>query len=247
MALKFSYFPVFAKGPSCALALAHSGLEWEGCTVEFEAWPAMKPSTPWRSVPVLTLPDGTTIGHEIAILNYIGRRAPAMAGESDRDFATSQQLLQEAEDIYAKLVALQPTILAKDKPTDKVDAFWSKSDATSHNAQFGLSVFLNLLEDFYKSCAAGEGRFTDGGASVGECSLFAKLHMLVMIKEDLLEAYPGLASFYSRFLLEPQTQDIVKAGGKMQKPFAQYFIAASPETAVSTVASPLRKRRLICW
>jgi len=246
MALKFSYFPLFAKGPSCALALAHSGLEWEGCTVELDAWSAMKKTTPWRSLPVLTLPDGTVMGHEIAILNYIGRKSPEMAGLSEKDFAASQQLLQEAEDVYQKLVAMQPTIFKKDKPKDNVDALWAKDDAAAHNAQFGITVFLRLLEDFYGSCAAGEGKFTATGTTVGECSLFAKLHMLVLIKADVLDSFPGLLAFYQRLLNSPETQEILSDGGKMQKPFAQYFTVASAENTVSTVAAPLRKRS-VCW
>lgn len=32
--LRFTYFPLFAKGPACALALEHSGIEWEGALTQ---------------------------------------------------------------------------------------------------------------------------------------------------------------------------------------------------------------------
>lgn len=63
---KFYYFGIFGKGPAPALALAHSGLEFE--VIFPDDWQAMKPTTPWGHLPVLEVPNGDKIGHEFAIL-----------------------------------------------------------------------------------------------------------------------------------------------------------------------------------
>jgi len=226
--VKFSYFPLWAKGPSCALALAHSGHEWEGNSVELSSWSSLKPSTPWRHLPILQLSDGRTIGHEIAILNFIGssHMSPVMRGESPKDFAASQQLLQEAEDLYQQLQKVQPTLFVKDKVSkEDLDAMWSVVDISSHNSAFGFVAFLRLLEEFHIACGMGEGKFTATGKTVGECSLFAKLHMLVLLKVDALDGFSGVSSFYQRFKAEACTQEILENGGKMGVPFAQYFVA----------------------
>lgn len=224
---RFSYFPLWAKGPSCALALAHSGLEWEGNSVDLSDWGDMKQNTPWRHLPVLQTPDGQMIGHEIAILNFIGSShfSEAMGGKSSKDCATSQQLLQEAEDLYQKMQKVQPTVFAKDKvPKAELDKMWIEADTSTHNAGFGYATVFQLLEEFYAKCDAGEGKFTETGLTVGECSLFAKLHALVMLKADCLDKFKGVAAFYKRFKDEPATQEIIASGGKMGKPFGTYFV-----------------------
>merc|ERR1712226_1819691 len=99
MALKATYFQLWAKGPSIALALEHSGLEYEGF---FPDWKAMKATTPWLELPVLEIPEIGVVGHELAILNYIGQQSAAMGGDGPAEFMISQQLMQEAEDIYKK-------------------------------------------------------------------------------------------------------------------------------------------------
>merc|ERR1711871_246498 len=141
---KLYYFPVWAKGPAPALALAHSGMPWEG---EFpEDWKALKASTPWGHLPVLETELGM-IGHEIAILNWVAQKAGAkMAGQTDLECAISQQLLHEAEDIYSKVYKFQPDVKRKDKATtEELDALWAATDSTAHNKQQGLQVHLAKL------------------------------------------------------------------------------------------------------
>ena len=51
-----------------------------------------------------------------------------------------------------------------------------------------------------------EGYLTLNGKSVGECKLWATLHMLVMIKSDVLAPFPALTAFYERFGGEAATK-----------------------------------------
>ena len=41
--------------------------------VVFKDWPATKPTTPWLSLPVLHLADGTELGQSRAILRFVGK------------------------------------------------------------------------------------------------------------------------------------------------------------------------------
>ena len=44
-------------------------------------WGELKPATPFGELPLLTTPDVGDIGHELSILNYIGRKT-ALGGSS---------------------------------------------------------------------------------------------------------------------------------------------------------------------
>eukprot|EP00930_Biecheleria_cincta_P093316 TRINITY_DN83595_c0_g1_i1.p1 TRINITY_DN83595_c0_g1~~TRINITY_DN83595_c0_g1_i1.p1 ORF type:complete len:261 (-),score=55.63 TRINITY_DN83595_c0_g1_i1:202-984(-) len=224
--MKFMYFDLFAKGPAAALALSFSGLEWEG-SCDF-TWSELKPRTPWRELPVLEVPDVGMIGHELAILNFIASESPKMAGADQKERVISSQLMSEAEDIYQKLIKVQPTCknTAEKVPREELDKMWSDTDQAGHNRSFGFHVFLQLLEDYYKTVGK-DGKFTLLGTTVGECKLFASLHSLKMIQDSILDNYPGLAAFHMRFANLPETVDILSTGGKMGKPFQQYFLAVA--------------------
>jgi len=215
--VQFTYFPVWGKGPACALALEHSGMEWQGHNPT--DWASMKNTTPWLELPVMEIPGIGMVGHEVAILNYIGSTSPAMGGATPKEFVVSQQLMQEAEDIYKKLAMIKNGMLS----AEDAKGFWTMEDASAHNKMFGIKVFLLLLDKFYDKCAAGEGKFTSSGKTVGECKLWTMLHACKLIKDDVLNGFPGVAKFYERFAAEEQTQSILKSGGKMPGPFLQYF------------------------
>jgi len=220
-----TYFGIFGKGTSIALALAHSGLQWK---VEFpDDWPSLKPMATWGHLPLLEVPGGAKVGHELAILNYIGHISPAMGGESSVDFAASQQLMAQAEDIYQKLTKLQNTIMAKDKaPAEDVKHMWESTEAGGHNAGYGIPVYLQFIETFLTKCGdTKKGKFTSSGLTVGECKLFATFCILTSIKEDILAAFPGLTAFYKRVSGLKETKGVLDGTLNMPGPFKPYFIA----------------------
>mmetsp|Transcript_97036 Transcript_97036/g.230917 ORF Transcript_97036/g.230917 Transcript_97036/m.230917 type:complete len:265 (+) Transcript_97036:35-829(+) len=226
-ALKFTYFPLWAKGPAAALALQHSGLDWEGAFPE--DWKTLKGTTPFLELPVLETEDAGTIGHELAILQYIATKSQKMGGAGVREMAISSQLMCEAEDIYQKLAKIKQGLITGEEAA----GFWTDENDQIHNRNFGLKVYLRLLEAFYSKCAkeSGDGvkldalggRFTSSGVSVGECKLFSTLHALKLMKEDVLSGYPNLSNFYERFAKEEATQSVLKDGGQMPGAFGQYF------------------------
>jgi hypothetical protein len=112
--LKLNYFALWARGPSVALALAHSGVAWKGGAdygndthhmAEYSArWQGRdKQKNTFGHLPTLEVPGSVTIGHEHAILTFIGRIVPEMAGNCIAEEVTSLQLMSEGEDIYRKL------------------------------------------------------------------------------------------------------------------------------------------------
>jgi len=73
MSYKIEYFKLYGRADPLRLMLKHAGKDFENVEVEFPDWPAKKPSMVGGSMPNLTLPDGTVLGHStISMLRMLG-------------------------------------------------------------------------------------------------------------------------------------------------------------------------------
>lgn len=96
---KLTYFdaPV-SRGEECRLALHLAGVEFEDHRVKGPDWPAIKPTTPYGSMPVYEIPGRPAIAHSNAILALIGREHglhPTDAFEAARH----EGMMQHVEDM----------------------------------------------------------------------------------------------------------------------------------------------------
>merc|ERR1712151_1215982 len=131
-------------------------------------WSALKASgkPPFGQLPILEV-DGQVVAHSAPIGNVIGKLAgPALEGATTADYAMSQMLLVESEDVYNMLQKNQPTKFVSKKGTpEEYDQFWAKT----------MPAEMAKLEAMLK----GEGSFfTSGGSTVGELFLFSMLHQM---------------------------------------------------------------------
>jgi glutathione S-transferase len=71
---KLTYFdaPV-SRGEECRLALHLAGVDFEDVRIKRADWPALKPQTPFGSMPLFELPGRPVLAQSNAILTYIGR------------------------------------------------------------------------------------------------------------------------------------------------------------------------------
>lgn len=71
---KLTYFDAAAsRGEECRLALHVAGVDFEDVRIKREAWPALKPTTPFGGLPLLEMPGKPVLAESNAILAYIGR------------------------------------------------------------------------------------------------------------------------------------------------------------------------------
>jgi glutathione S-transferase len=96
---KLTYFdaPV-SRGEECRLALHLAGVDFEDCRVKPADWPALKPQTPFGSMPLLELPGHPVLGQSNAILVLIGRRY-GLHPADDFEAARHEAILQYAEEL----------------------------------------------------------------------------------------------------------------------------------------------------
>ncbi len=71
---KLTYFDApMSRGEECRLALHVSGVDFDDHRLNREQWLALKPQTPFGSVPVLEMPGKPALAQSNAILVFIGR------------------------------------------------------------------------------------------------------------------------------------------------------------------------------
>ena len=113
---KLTYFdaPV-SRGEECRLALHLAGVDFEDVRVKREEWPALKPSTPFGSMPFLEMPGHPPLGHSNAILVLVGRQH-GLHPQDPLEAAQHEAMMSHVEDLRA---AVSPTLRINDADEKK--------------------------------------------------------------------------------------------------------------------------------
>lgn len=157
---KVFYFdaPV-SRGEEVRLALHIAGVEFDDERIKPADWPALKPKTPFGSLPVLEWPGHPPLAHSNAILTLIGRLHGLHPSEPF-EAARHEALMCQVEDLRAMV---SPTLRISD-PAEK------------------QRVREGLVANFLPVWGANTERALGGGPFVGGAKLNVvdlKLHMAV--------------------------------------------------------------------
>jgi len=85
------------------LALAVGKIDHDEKRYQFSEWPAVKPTTPWGSLPTLTLPNGYVLAQSRAVFRYVAKLAglypsdPILAAKCD-------EITDQVEDFVFKTI-----------------------------------------------------------------------------------------------------------------------------------------------
>lgn len=100
---KLTYFDISAsRGEECRLALHLGGVDFIDNRVSREAWAALKPNTPFGSLPVLEIEGQPPLAQSNAILALVGRRH-GLHPENPFEAARHEALMCHVEDLRAKV------------------------------------------------------------------------------------------------------------------------------------------------
>jgi prostaglandin-H2 D-isomerase / glutathione transferase len=155
---KLTYFdaPV-SRGEECRLALHLAGVDFEDVRIKMADWPAMKPSTPFGSLPVFELPGRAPLAQTNAILTLIGRTYHLLP-EDEFEAARHLAAMEHVEDLRH---ALSPTLRMPD-PVEKQKA--REQLAATYLPAWGASVEKQIAQ----------GPFFGGGKlSVADLKIFS--------------------------------------------------------------------------
>jgi prostaglandin-H2 D-isomerase / glutathione transferase len=179
---KLTYFDApMSRGEECRLALHIGGVDFEDIRLKREEWAALKPKTPYGSLPLLELPGHPVLAQSNAILVLIGRRH-GLHPKDDVEAARHEAVMSYVEELRGTIT---PTMRLKDEA--------EKKRAREELASTYIPAWAANVEK-----QIGEGPFF-GGASVNVVDL--KLYMIVHwlrtgaldhIPATVLAGYPKL-------------------------------------------------------
>lgn len=96
---RLTYFDQAAsRGEECRLALCVAGVDFEDNRIQRSAWPALKPTTPFGSLPTFEVPGKPQLSQSNAILGYIGRTYGLLPTDT-WEAARLESLMNAAEDL----------------------------------------------------------------------------------------------------------------------------------------------------
>ena len=100
---KLTYFDMAAsRGEECRLALHIAGVDFEDNRIVRADWPAMKPTTPFGSLPVFEIPGKAPLAQSNAILVHVGRRH-GLHPKDDFEAARHEAMMAHVEDARAHI------------------------------------------------------------------------------------------------------------------------------------------------
>lgn len=100
---KLTYFDApMSRGEECRLALHIAGVDFEDNRLGREAWLALKPNTPFGSLPTLELPGKPVLAQSNAILTLIGRKH-GLLPKDDFEAARHEAMMAHVEDLRAHI------------------------------------------------------------------------------------------------------------------------------------------------
>ena len=250
--LELRYFPLLAKGLGPTLVLEHSGLAWAGNRdLPFSiaaVWIELKPTTPFGQLPLLRVAGLPPLAQACAIINYVGKVA-ATEGDTPAQYAWSQMLLAEAEDIYTEMNKFLPTVY---KRLSEEGIITSKGDLSDYHDfwQTRLPAHLERLErllaerDDAAKCEPPRKKAKlvagsdDSGSSSrravsarreqylpGELHLFSMLYQAWLVEPSTLKPYAALRGWFDAVRAHPRTQTVLRGQSSMGD-LGQYYQSA---------------------
>ncbi len=113
---KLTYFdaPV-SRGEECRLALHLANIDFEDVRLKRDQWMALKPSTPYGSVPILDMPGKPPLAQSNAILVFIGR-GHGLHPKDDFEAARHEAMMCHVEDLRGNVA---PTLRITDEAEKK--------------------------------------------------------------------------------------------------------------------------------
>lgn len=190
---KLIYFNGKGRAETIRLVLAAAGVNYEDKRIEKADWPALKPTTPWGSLPLLEV-DGKTIGQSMAIARYVAREA-CLAGKCGVDQALVDSIVDSITDLREKFISLMFTAdeSAKEKGLVK----------------FNEETLVTSLGNLDKALG-GKNYFVGDKLSLADLHFYGVFEAIVGFNAGALKGHPKLKDLFDRVASNAKVAEYLK-------------------------------------
>ena len=176
---KLTYFGIPGRGEATRLALTIGGVTFQDERVAFPDWGKLKPTTPWGSLPILSLKDGRSVAQQRAILRLVGKETGLYPQDDAFVAAKIDELMDAVEDIGQKTNSVGQGLEKEAKEKARAEAC----------AEGGVTyAILQNVDNFIAANNGGKG----GGYTVGSTLSIADLYLYTSCNNLVSGLYDGV-------------------------------------------------------
>ncbi|GFH49837.1 hypothetical protein CTEN210_06313 [Chaetoceros tenuissimus] len=119
---KLTYFNIPGRGEAIRLALTLGGISFTDERIQFSDWrETIKPTTPYGSLPVLVLSNGSAVAQQRAILRFVGKETSLYSSDSF-EAAKVDEMMDACEDIISKTFSVGSGLEKEEKEAARMEA-----------------------------------------------------------------------------------------------------------------------------
>lgn len=182
---KLTYFPLSGRAEAIRLSFLIGNVKFEDIRVEFKEWGALKPSTPWGSLPYLDLPTGDRLSQSDALARYAAKLA-GLYPEDNIAAAKVEEVMGVMSDFMKCVNDTGKGMEQKDKEAERKKALTTGKPA----------MFLKKTEAYIKANGK-DGHIVGGKLTLADVSLFCTTSFIISgffdgVSGDVLKAYPSI-------------------------------------------------------
>lgn len=185
----FTYFDLPGRGEATRLALTIGGIQYEDRRVPFTEWSTVKPTTPWGSLPVLELKDGSRVAQQRAILRFVGAETGLYPSGNTFACAKIDELMDAAEDLAGKTTGIGQGLPENEKLAARTAA--CEAGGVIHGLLLRIDQFI--------ASNGSKGHAVGDQLSIADLFVFASCSTLVSglfdgVPSNSLESFPNIES-----------------------------------------------------
>jgi glutathione S-transferase len=216
--------PPHATGEKVRLAFHLGGIPFEDARVAFPDWPALKPTTPYGQLPLLSIDGAPPMAQSDAMLRYAGRLATDNGVPLYPRDAASELAIDEAmgmvQDLVSDwspvvLIGMNPAKLGHPEDLKGSDAHPDVVKAL--RTRWMAESFPARMEYIAKRVESG-GFLVGDTVTIADCVLVPALGRFTAGTVDFvdltaMDAFPAVKAYVERFLAIPAVKAYYAAAG----------------------------------
>ena len=200
-----SYFPMPGRAECIRIALVVGDVQnWEDRRLTYNDWLSIKPSSPWGSMPILELADGSSMGQSRSILRFVGKVIGLYPSGDVLSETRVDELMDSVDDAFTLVNKTGMGLEQSAKEAARAALFLPEAEGTAAGATL---QHLSKIDAFIG--AHGRGGFAVGGSlTVADLYIATQLAIITSgfldgVPLNALDGFPRIQAVRASVMTHP--------------------------------------------